>query len=68
MAVKRISLAVDIDETNASFAAKLDSLGIIHNHLDLDQDLKPGFKGKTITINYDTRDMKWFGTKWKKSD
>ena len=66
MAVRRIALAVDVDETTASFATKLDNLGVIHSHLSIDQELKQGFKGQTIIINYDSKDMKWFATKWTK--
>ena len=64
MAIIRKSIEVTVEDTAVSFGSKLDVLGIDHSHLDLDQEFKSGFKGQTVVVMYDHRDMKWFATKW----
>jgi len=62
--LKTVSIVIAADETPATLKVKLDNLNIDHSHLSLDQELKEGFKGKTIRVSYDNRDMKWLSTVW----
>ena len=62
--LKTGSIVIAADETPATLKVKLDSLNIEHSHLSLDQELKEGFKGKTIKVSFDNRDMKWLSTVW----
>jgi|TARA_R100000093_G_C1906851_1_gene61584 hypothetical protein len=64
MVVKRIDIVVGQEDTVVNFGSKLDELGIEYAHLDIEKEFKSGFKGQTVTVMYDTRDMKWFATKW----
>jgi hypothetical protein len=64
MAIIRKQIEVPEDETAVSFGSKLDALGIEYAHLDIEKDFNLGFRGKTVTVMYDHRDMKWFATKW----
>ena len=64
MAVIRKSIEVTSEDTAVSFGSKLDALGIEYAHLDIEKEFKPGFKGQTVVVMYDHRDMKWFATKW----
>ena len=62
--LKTVSIVIAADETPATLKIKLDNLNIKHDHLSLEQELRESFKGKTIKVSYDNRDMKWLSTVW----
>ena len=68
MAIIRKQIEVTEEDDVESFGAKLDALDIEYIHLDLEKEFKLGFRGQTITVMYDHRDMKWFATKWNSGE